>query len=43
MAWHDKVPPLLDSFEPDVLFVMTGPMELVEHRFAGDPTGRVGG
>ncbi len=39
-AWHDKVPPLLDSFEPDVLFVMTGPMELVEHRFAGDATGR---
>ena len=39
-AWHVKVPPLLDSFDPDVLFVMTGPMELVEHRFAGDPTGR---
>ena len=43
VAWHDKVPPLLDSFEPDVLFVMTGPMELVEHRFAGDPAGRVAG
>jgi peptidoglycan/LPS O-acetylase OafA/YrhL len=42
-AWHDKVPPLLDSFEPDVLFVMTGPMELVEHRFAGDATGRAAG
>jgi peptidoglycan/LPS O-acetylase OafA/YrhL len=40
VAWHDKVPPLLDSFDPDVLFVMTGPMELVEHRFVGDPTGR---
>lgn len=43
VAWHDKVPPLLDSFEPDVLFAMTGPMELVEHRFAGDPVGRVAG
>ncbi len=43
VAWHDKVPPLLDTFEPDVLFAMTGPMELVEHRFAGDPVGRVAG
>ena len=42
-AWHDKVPPLLDSFAPDVLFVMTGPMELVEHRFAGDATGWAAG
>jgi len=42
-AWHDKVVPLLDSFDPDVLFVMTGPMELVEHRFAGDPTWRRAG
>jgi peptidoglycan/LPS O-acetylase OafA/YrhL len=42
-AWHDKVPPLLDSFEPDVLFVMTGPMELVEHRFADDASGWAAG
>lgn len=43
VAWHEKVPPLIDSFGPDVLFVMTGPMDLVEHRFAGDPTGRAAG
>ncbi len=43
VPWHVKVPPLLDSFDPDVLFVMTGPMELAEHRFVGDPTGRVAG
>ena len=42
-AWHDKVPPLLDTFEPDALFVMTGPMELVEHRFADDATGWAAG
>ena len=40
VAWNEKVPPLLESFAPDVLFVMTGPMELHEHLFAGDPTGR---
>jgi peptidoglycan/LPS O-acetylase OafA/YrhL len=40
VAWHEKVPPLIASFEPDALFVMTGPMELVEHRFPGDPVGR---
>jgi peptidoglycan/LPS O-acetylase OafA/YrhL len=41
--WHLKVPPLIDSFGPDVLFVMTGPMELVEHRLPGDPTARIAG
>ncbi len=35
------MPPLVDSFEPDVLLVMTGPMELHEHRFAGDPAAHV--
>lgn len=39
--WSEKVPPLLQSFDPDVLFVMTGPTELQEHRFVGDPTGRI--
>jgi peptidoglycan/LPS O-acetylase OafA/YrhL len=41
--WPDKVPALVDSFEPDALLVMTGPMELVEHRFAGDPVARIAG
>jgi peptidoglycan/LPS O-acetylase OafA/YrhL len=41
--WHVKVPPLVDSFGPDVLFVMTGPMELQEHRFADDPGEYVAG
>jgi peptidoglycan/LPS O-acetylase OafA/YrhL len=39
--WSVKVPPLLESFDPDLLFVMTGPMELLEHRFPGDPEGRI--
>ncbi len=43
VPWHIKVPSLLDRFEPDALLVMTGPMELVEHRFAGDPTSRIAG
>jgi peptidoglycan/LPS O-acetylase OafA/YrhL len=38
-AWSEKVPPLVESFDPDVLLVMTGPIELQEHRFAGDATG----
>ena len=41
VPWNEKVPPLVESFDPDVLFVMTGPMELLEHRFAGDPAGRI--
>jgi hypothetical protein len=41
VPWEQKVPPLLGSFDPDVLLVMTGPMELHEHRFTGDPTGRI--
>ena len=41
--WHVKVPPLIESFRPDALFVMTGPMELQEHRFADDPVGRAAG
>jgi hypothetical protein len=40
VPWSEKVPPLSASFEPDVLLVMTGPMELHEHRFAGDPASR---
>lgn len=41
--WHVKVPPMIESFRPDALLVMTGPMELQEHRFADDPAGRVAG
>ena len=41
VPWNVKVPPLSVSFEPDVLLVMTGPMELLEHRFVGDSTSRV--
>ncbi len=41
VPWSVKVPPLLESFDPDVLFVMTGPMDLLEHRFPGDPDGRI--
>ena len=41
VPWNVKVPPVVASFAPDVLLVMTGPMELHEHRFAGDPNGRI--
>jgi peptidoglycan/LPS O-acetylase OafA/YrhL len=40
-VWSEKVAPLVGSFRPDVLFVMTGAAELQEYRFAGDPTGYV--
>ena len=38
-----KVPPLLESFDPDVLFVMTGPTELMEQRRPGDSDGQIAG
>ncbi len=38
-----KLAPLLASFAPQALLVVSGPIELAEHRFAGDPTARVAG
>ena len=39
--YETKLPPLLASFAPQALLVVSGPIELTEHRFAGDPTARV--
>jgi hypothetical protein len=38
-----KLPPLVGSFTPDAVLVVSGPTELSEHRFAGDPDGHVAG
>jgi peptidoglycan/LPS O-acetylase OafA/YrhL len=38
-----KLPPLVGSFAPDAVLVVSGPTELSEHRFAGDPDGHVAG
>jgi peptidoglycan/LPS O-acetylase OafA/YrhL len=40
-VWSEKIPPVVQSFRPDVLFVMTGAAELQEQRFAGDQRGHV--
>jgi peptidoglycan/LPS O-acetylase OafA/YrhL len=50
-AWTDhdcepyerKLVPLVASFSPDVLLVLSGPTELTEHRFPSDPEGHVAG
>ena len=38
-----KLPPLLDSFEPDAVLVMSGPLEQVEQRYPGIDGGHVAG
>lgn len=39
--YETKLPPLIASFAPQALLVVSGPIELAEHRFAGDPAARV--
>jgi len=41
--YESKLPPLLASFAPQALLIVSGPIELAEHRFADDPTARVAG
>jgi peptidoglycan/LPS O-acetylase OafA/YrhL len=41
--YDTKLPPLLDSFEPDALLVMSGPLEQVEQRAPGADAGHVAG
>lgn len=41
--YETKLPPLIASFAPQVVLVVSGPIELAEHRFAGDPAARVAG
>lgn len=44
---HDCVPyeqrlgPVLTSFAPDAVLIVSGPTELTEHRFPGDPAGHI--
>jgi hypothetical protein len=38
-----KLPPLVASFAPDAVLVVSGPTEMSEHRFAGDPDGHGAG
>ena len=42
-SYEDKLAPLVTSFAPDVVLVVSGPTELAEQRFAGDPDGHVAG
>jgi peptidoglycan/LPS O-acetylase OafA/YrhL len=41
--YASKLAPLMASFAPDAVLVVSGPTELTEHRFAGDPAARVAG
>jgi peptidoglycan/LPS O-acetylase OafA/YrhL len=38
-----KLPPLVESFRPDAVFVMTGPLEQLEQRYPGTDAGFVAG
>jgi peptidoglycan/LPS O-acetylase OafA/YrhL len=42
-AYATKLPPLVASFGPEAVLVMTGPTELSEHRYPGDPDGHLPG
>lgn len=41
--YDTKLPPLLESFEPDAVLVMSGPLEQVEQRARGADVGHVAG
>ncbi len=42
-AYEQKLPPLLDRFDPDVVLLGLGPTELTEQRYVGDPNPHVAG
>ncbi len=42
-AYDEKLPPLLDRFDPDVVLAVLGPTELAEQRYVGDPNPHVAG
>ncbi len=42
-AYEQKLPPLLDRFQPDAVLLVLGPTELAEQRYPGDPNPHVAG
>ncbi len=42
-SYAEKLPPLLERFDPDVVLLVLGPTELAEQRYAGDPDGHIAG
>lgn len=38
-----KLPPLIDSFRPDAVLLMSGPLEQTEHRYPGSEDGYIAG
>lgn len=42
-AYEQKLPPLLDRFDPDVVLLGLGPTELAEQRYVGDPNAHIAG
>jgi peptidoglycan/LPS O-acetylase OafA/YrhL len=42
-SYGAKLPPLVESFRPDAVLVMTGPLEQVEQRYPGADAGHVAG
>jgi peptidoglycan/LPS O-acetylase OafA/YrhL len=41
--YETKLPPLLERFRPDAVFLMSGPLEQLEQRYPGADTGYVAG
>ncbi len=42
-AYEDKLPPLLERFDPDAVLLVLGPTELADQRYAGDPNPHIAG
>ena len=43
VPWAEKVAPLLEPFDPDVVLFVAGGSQLLEHRYPGDPEGHLPG
>jgi len=41
--YETELGPIAAAFDPDVLLLVSGPTELTEHRFVGDPAGHTAG
>lgn len=42
-SYDTKLPPLIERFRPDAVFLMSGPLEQVEQRHPGSDTGHIAG